>query len=153
MSLTARSTGDEVSFAGVSLVDPSGNVIAETQTDGSGTATFTVPENATDGTYTIETRPAGFQPASAELDVAGVTGGDGNPTLPGASGPAQDTDGDGQLEDVNGDGAVDLFDALDFYNSADSDAVQDNAAAFDFDASGDINGLFDALALWNEISA
>ena len=151
VSLSSRSTGDAVGLAGVSLVDPNGNVVQETQTDASGSATFSVNESAIGGTYTIETRPAGFQPASAEVDVTATDS--GAPMLPGASGPAQDTDGDGQYEDVNGDGAVDLFDALDFYNSADSDAVQDNAAAFDFDASGDINGLFDALALWNEISA
>jgi len=151
VSLSGSSTGDAIGLAGVSLVDPSGNVVEEAQTDASGTVTFTVDANATGGTYTISTQPAGFQPASVEVDVTATSGGD--ITLPGADGPAQDTDGDGQLEDVNGDGSLDLFDALDFYNNADSSAVQDNAASFDFDASGGINSLFDALALWNEISS
>jgi glycosidase/carbohydrate-binding DOMON domain-containing protein len=80
-------------------------------------------------------------------------GGDGEgPTLPGQSNPAQDPDGDGKFEDVNGDGTTDLFDALDYYNNGDSDAVQNNVDAFDFDGDGDAGDLFDALELWNRIS-
>ena len=80
-------------------------------------------------------------------------GGDGEgPTLPGQSNPARDPDGDGQFEDVNGDGTTDLFDALDYYNNGDSDAVQTNVGMFDFDGDGDAGDLFDALELWNRIS-
>ncbi|MUV90971.1 PKD domain-containing protein [Halapricum sp. CBA1109] len=74
------------------------------------------------------------------------------PALPGQSNPAQDIDGDGKFEDVNGDGSADLFDALDYYNNGDSDLIQNNVSAFDFDGDGDAGDLFDALALWNEIS-
>jgi hypothetical protein len=86
-------------------------------------------------------------------DGGGDDGGGGEgPTLPGQSNPARDPDGDGQFEDVNGDGTTDLFDALDYYNNGDSDAVQNNVDAFDFDGDGDAGDLFDALELWNRIS-
>jgi hypothetical protein len=74
------------------------------------------------------------------------------PALPGAGAPPANVDDDPQLEDVNGDGTTDLFDALDFFNNRNSDLIQNNVAAFDFDGDGDTGDLFDALALWNEIS-
>ncbi|WP_197428438.1 glucodextranase DOMON-like domain-containing protein [Halapricum sp. CBA1109] len=86
-------------------------------------------------------------------DGGGDDGGGGEgPTLPGQANPARDPDGDGKYEDVNGDGQTDLFDALDYYNNGDSDAVQNNVDAFDFDGDGDAGDLFDALELWNRIS-
>jgi PKD repeat protein len=89
---------------------------------------------------------------SAVTDSAQITVEDDNPTLPNAQGPAQDTDGDGQLEDVDGSGTTDIFDAIALYNSRNSDAVQNNIDAFDFDGSGSVD-LFDAIELYNEINA
>lgn len=76
-----------------------------------------------------------------------------NPTLPGAEGPAQDLDGDGELEDADGDGDGDLFDAVTYYNARNSDAVQNNAAMFDFESSDPVGTLFDAVALFNDVDA
>jgi hypothetical protein len=72
--------------------------------------------------------------------------------VPGASGPAKDIDGDTLLEDVNGDGDSDLFDALSYYNNRNSQAIQSNPDKFDFDGDGTAGTLFDALQLYNEIS-
>ena len=73
-------------------------------------------------------------------------------TLPNATGPPASVDDDPLLEDVNGDGTADLFDALDYYNNRDSETIRTNVDAFDFDGDGDAGDLFDALALWNKIS-
>jgi len=72
--------------------------------------------------------------------------------LPGNEGPPRDADGDGRFEDVNGDGTADLFDALEYFTQRDSEVIRDNPDRFDFDGDGDAGDLFDALALWNEIS-
>ncbi|WP_197428490.1 bifunctional UDP-sugar hydrolase/5'-nucleotidase [Halapricum sp. CBA1109] len=86
---------------------------------------------------------------NADVSVAALNG---QPSLPGTGNHAVDTDGDGRFEDIDGDGATDLFDALTYFQYGDSDAVQDNVAAFDFDGDGDAGDLFDALALFEEIS-
>ncbi|MUV89714.1 hypothetical protein GJ629_07225 [Halapricum sp. CBA1109] len=75
------------------------------------------------------------------------------PPIGDGSGPPTSLDDDPLLEDVNGDGTGDLFDALAYYNNRDSDAVAANPDAFDFDGDGDAGDLFDALALWNELSS
>ena len=72
--------------------------------------------------------------------------------LPGSAAPPRDADGDGRFEDVNGDRTADLFDALDYFNQRGSEVIRDNPDRFDFDGDGDAGDLFDALALWNEIS-
>jgi PKD repeat protein len=84
-------------------------------------------------------------PESVAPDVA-------RPTLPGQPEPAGDVDGDGKLEDVDGNGGADLFDALTYYNERNSDVVENNPSAFDFDGDGTAGTLFDALALFNDIS-
>ncbi|MUV90603.1 hypothetical protein GJ629_12420 [Halapricum sp. CBA1109] len=74
-----------------------------------------------------------------------------NPSV-GGNPPARTIDGDRLLEDITGDGSADLFDALSYYNNRNTDAIQNNPTQFDFDRDGDTGDLFDALALWNEIS-
>jgi hypothetical protein len=71
--------------------------------------------------------------------------------LPGAAGPPRSVDGDAQLEDVNGDGTANLFDALSYWNNRESDAIRSNTDAFDFDGDGETGTLFDAIALYNEL--
>lgn len=74
------------------------------------------------------------------------------PMLPDTDRPATDVDGDQKLEDVNGDGRANLFDALDYFNAKDSDVIKNNPSAFDFNGDGISGTIFDALALYNEIS-
>jgi hypothetical protein len=118
------------------------------------------------GNYTYRlsvTHPSGinFSVEAKELDSTyenqppivipdGETTNETETTLPGAVGPAQDPDGDGTFEDVNGDGNVDLFDALALYNNRNEPAVENNLELFDFNDDGTVD-LFDALALYNEI--
>ena len=82
-----------------------------------------------------------------------VSQGSTAPTVPGGVGPATDTDGDGQLEDVDGDGRANIFDAITYYNAQDSAAIVDNPALFDFDGDGTAGTIFDAIALYNDITS
>ena len=71
-------------------------------------------------------------------------------TLPGLSAPAQDLDGDGRAEDVNGNGQLDFADILMFFTHLNSPEVQGDAQDFDYNGNGladmaDITTLFDAL--------
>ena len=73
-------------------------------------------------------------------------------SFPGVSETATSLDGDAHLEDINGDGAGTIFDVVTYYNNRDSEIVQNNPTAFDFDGDGSAGTLFDAVALYNEIA-
>ena len=106
---------------------------------------FVTSDGSEDGPYTLG--------GSAVTDAASITvEEDDNPSV-GGNPPAQNVDNDPLLEDVNGDGQTGLFDALDYYNNRNSDAIQNNPTQFDFDGDGNVGTLFDALALYNEVSA
>jgi hypothetical protein len=98
------------------------------------------------GSYTV-TVSAGNSSVSSQVTV---TAG-GTVQLPNAAGPAQNIDSDSQLEDVDGDGSANVFDAIALYNNRDEAVVQNNPQFFDFDGDGQIN-VFDAIELYNEIS-
>lgn len=70
-TLTQRSTGESLpANTRVALVDPDGTQVTSALTNSDGEAELAVPANAsTSGTYTVETRPAGFAPNSADLNV------------------------------------------------------------------------------------
>jgi hypothetical protein len=73
----------------------------------------------------------------------------GVPPLPGfTNAPANDDDNATDLEDVNGDGSVDLGDVQALYSALDSDVVQNNKPAFDFNGDGSVN-LGDVQALYD----
>lgn len=91
--------------------------------------------------YTV----TGTTPATLTVNAAG-------PVVPGSEGPATNADDDPLLEDVNGDGQANLFDALHYYNHRDSAVLADNPGAFDFDGDGASGTLFDALALYGELA-
>lgn len=66
--------------------------------------------------------------------------------------PPKDPDGDGLYENVNGDETVNIFDVVALFNNLDSDAVQDNAASFNFNEDpDDVVNIFDVTALFNEL--
>ena len=70
-----------------------------------------------------------------ELDIEPDWVGDppfGPPALPGQDDPPQDLDGDGNHEDITGDGEVTVFDTQVLFNNLEAEAVQENAAAFNF---------------------
>lgn len=99
---------------------------------------------------------AGASGAKSNYSVIVVSaGGSGStgldfPTLPGMSAPAQDLNGDGFAEDVNGNGRFDFADIVGLFSHLDSAAVQNNHTAFDYNTSGvvdmaDVVMLFDML--------
>jgi hypothetical protein len=71
--------------------------------------------------------------------------------LPGFDTPPRDLDADGLHEDVDGDGRFTIFDVQVFFESLDSDPVQNNPSLFDFSDTGgavdvlDVQAMFDLL--------
>jgi hypothetical protein len=138
-------TGDRI--AGVETVlSNSGTSYDDAVTDANGTATLTVPAAATLGDWSVRARSPGYDPTDHHLLVEtrsiAVVDGQNATTL----------DSDQSLEDVDGDGDGDIFDALTYFNNRDSDAITENPEQFDFDGDGDSGDLFDALALYTELS-
>jgi PKD repeat protein len=112
------------------------------------------PGASTDVSFTVSSGEI-----SAGTYTHGVVTEDGNATAdititPPALGefenPPGDLDGDGLYEDVNGDGEFDMGDAQALFANRNTDAVQNNVAAFDFNGDGvvdvgDVQALFDQL--------
>jgi PKD repeat protein len=63
--------------------------------------------------------------------------------------PAQDLDGDGTYEDVNGDGVVDEIDVQVLFGARNSQVVQNSPGAFDFNGDGSFD-ILDVQALYYE---
>ncbi|WP_226482095.1 glycoside hydrolase family 5 protein [Natrinema amylolyticum] len=63
---------------------------------------------------------------------------------------ARDTDGDGRYEDVTGDGETTHEDVDAFFDNLESDGVQENPEAFDFDGNGR-TGFSDVLELLRRV--
>ena len=83
--------------------------------------------------------------ATTQVEVLAVY-----PTLPGMSAPAQDLDGDGTAEDLNGNSLLDFADIVALFDHMDSPEVQSDIAAFDFNGNGlldlaDVQTIFDLL--------
>lgn len=76
----------------------------------------------------------------------------GLPSLPGYDGPPQDLDEDGLYEDITGDGSADVFDTQALFENLDSDIVQDNAGAFNFNefSPDDEVTILDVASHWKQ---
>ena len=100
----------------------------------------------TEGTETVV-------PGDATIEV--VDSGDGPPPLPNKENRPRDIDGDGRFEDIDGDGEFDIFDVQALFEGLNSDPVQNNPAAFNFNDDDnpeeegvtifDVQGLFELL--------
>jgi hypothetical protein len=74
----------------------------------------------------------------------------GPPPVPGFDGEPTDKDGDGLYEDIDGSGEFDIFDVQGLFTSLDTDAVQNNPEAYNFNGDEnpqevtifDVQGLF-----------
>ena len=77
------------------------------------------------------------------------------PVTGGFDGPPLDISRDGLLEDVNGDGDVDISDTQALFDNMDSAAIQDNPAAFNFSnvSPDDEVTIFDVAAHWRRYVA
>ena len=70
--------------------------------------------------------------------------------MPGATGVPQDSDGDGQYEDVNGNGRKDFADVVLFFDRMTWIAANEPVAAFDINGNGRID-FADVVALFNRL--
>jgi len=77
----------------------------------------------------------------------------GPPPLPGFDSEPRDLDGDSRFEDIDGDGQFDIFDVQALFNELDSNVVQNNPEAFNFndDEDPDEVSIFDVQGLFNEL--
>jgi hypothetical protein len=65
---------------------------------------------------------------------------------------ATDTTGDGRLNDINGDGAFEIFDVQVLFDNLDTQTVQDSAPAFNFAGLNDQRvSIFDIQGLFAEL--
>ncbi|WP_147438137.1 PKD domain-containing protein [Halorubrum sp. Atlit-28R] len=90
-----------------------------------------------------------------ELEIVDErTSGPGDVT--GTGNPAQDPDGDGLYEDIDGSGEVDIFDVQALYNNLDSINNAGNGRYFQFAAGEPVDqdvSVFDVQALYTEINS
>jgi PKD repeat protein len=77
----------------------------------------------------------------------------GPDALPGGDGPPTDPNGNGLYEDVDGDGNFNIFDVQGLFNGLESEEVQNNPEAFNFndDENPDGVGIFDVQGLFNKL--
>lgn len=131
-------------------------VLVDTEDDGSATlGTVTVQANA-EGTsdLSLDVSDLGTE-AGESYDVTGTNGASltASTLVVGSSeNPAQDLDGDGDYEDVNGDGAVDLLDVQTLFSDRDGPAVTNSPEAFDYNGDGEFT-LSDIQALFAQETA
>ncbi len=77
-----------------------------------------------------------------------------SPDLNGNGAPARDTTGDGNLNDVDGDGDTDIVDVQALFDSLDRGDVQSNPGLFDFAGLADDRvSVFDVQALFTQTQA
>ncbi|MFQ5874597.1 MAG: PKD domain-containing protein, partial [Dehalococcoidia bacterium] len=147
-------------FSGsVSFTDPGDDIWTATVDYGDGSEvqsqtltvnTFTLNHIYTDaGVYTA-TVTITDDDGAAGSDTIGVHVIHTYPTLPGMSSPAQDLDGDGRAEDINGNGRLDFDDVVEFFKHMDSPAVQDNPGDFDFNGN-DVVDMDDIVELFYKL--
>jgi hypothetical protein len=79
----------------------------------------------------------------ATLTITEVTVGD-------FANPVTDTDGDGEYEDINGDGTFNIVDVQALFANLGDAAVQNNVEKFDFNDDGSVN-IVDVQALFFEL--
>jgi len=155
VSATLANTGGQTDIFDVSLLVEADNgttVVAETTTVelGSGSNTTVTFANVTGDLETTLPRynvtvAAGDAAVDGELAVWPDVNGDGN--------PANDTTGDGLLNDVDSDGEFTIFDVQELFLNFESQVVQDTPAAFSFnDDSIDPVTIFDVQSLFVEFN-
>ncbi len=90
----------------------------------------------------------GIGDASEEFNGFVTQSTNGPDALPGESNSPRDPDGDGLYEDINGNDELEPGeDAEALLQNLESDVVQDNIEAFDFDQDGEVNSMDTALLI------
>jgi CARDB. len=137
---------------------PDGAVPVEL-TLGNDTTSKTVSLNASETTIvTFENATGGLSPGVYNITVSAVNASvAGGVTLSVAVGgntdPATDTDRDGLLEDIDGNGELTIFDVQTFLTNFEDPGVQDNAALFNFDTNDPVDIIiFDVQSLFLDLA-
>jgi len=106
-------------------------------------------------TVTFENATSSLEPGIYNVSMAGSTDAvSGSLTLSvdigGNQEPAADTTGDGNLDDVNGDGEFSIFDVQALFVNFEEPVIQNNSELFNF-AGRDEVGIFDVQALFTDL--
>jgi hypothetical protein len=121
-----------------------GTVTLEGQANGSANITLTVSRiddnTAQQNSYTVTNTPVNTT----------VRVGPRNPTVIGSK-PATDTDGDGKLDDIDGNGVSNIFDVQALFQNLQADPIQNNPDLFNFDGKGGVD-IFDVQRLFGSIN-
>ena len=148
VTATIENTGDITDSQPVMYIlgDEVINITESIELDGGESVQYTFEVdtsgiNASEYTHGVYT-DADEMTASITIEEAATE----NPIVVGED-PATDTDGDGVLEDVNGDGEFTVTDVQALFANRNSDAVQNNPELFDFNGDGsfsvsDVQALF-----------
>jgi hypothetical protein len=138
------STGDGGSKPWLARVNSSdGTVEWQTTYGGAAWGNPSSPEEAGDGLVFADR-------GESTVEVLELSPPGGPPALPGFDSAPQDLNGDGLYRDVDGDGSFDIFDVQAFFNTFNSDVVQNNVDAFDFDDDGSVD-IFDVQQLFEDL--
>ena len=128
-------------------------VLVDTDDEGAVTIGTVAVESAAEGTATLSLDVSELGDESGTpYDVTATSGAtlEASTLVVGASdAPAQDPDGDGVYEDVNGDGSVDVLDVQTLFADRDGSVVQNSPEAFDFNGDGEFS-LLDIQTLFAE---
>jgi hypothetical protein len=118
-----------------------------------GEADSEVEFEVTGTTYGLQSLTFELSSENAGADTQAVDVSVRLPPVTGESSP-RDLDGDGLFEDIDGDGEFTIFDVQALFNGLDSDSVQTNPGAFNFNEDEepeevtifDVQGLFERLS-------
>ncbi|WP_158603165.1 PKD domain-containing protein [Halorubrum sp. Atlit-26R] len=128
-------------------------VLVDTSDTGSVTLGTVTVESAAEGTtgVSLDVSELGDESGNAYTVTAtsGATLEASTLVVGGSESPAQDPDGDGVYEDVNGDGTVDVLDVQTLFADRDGAAAQNSPEAFDFNGDGEFS-LLDIQTLFAE---
>jgi hypothetical protein len=160
--ITKISLSGDPGVTNISLADDGGSVtvsaaIADTADTGTVSIATVTLVGSNPGTVSVtpDIRDIGDESGNtytiAETSDASVTVEAGPGDVTGNGNPAQDLDGDGLYEDINGDGDVTVSDVQAFFTTRDSTVVQSNTAAFDFNGDGRIT-VSDIQSLFNQVT-
>jgi hypothetical protein len=124
-----------------------GTYVAMPHFDSNDNGVYDFPQDQNlDTPYTDANGDAIVDPAV--LNVTDDTGGAVPPVI-GNNNPT-DTNGDGKLDDIDGNGELEIFDVQALFNNLGTDVIDNNAAKFNFDDQGGVN-IFDVQSLFNSL--
>jgi hypothetical protein len=109
-----------------------------------------LPASEASGNYTPgDTLSSNTSSSVVVSQTARVTTVTNAPDVPVVNAPAKDTTGDGLLDDVRGDGSLDIFDVQTLFSKMDDPVIENNAEFFNFQSGSTPVSIFDIQALFS----